>query len=51
MKRFFKSVFSVLRKKNEAKSEETSKRPKPTPALEVRSQVKAGVSLNFTRIT
>ena len=42
MKRFLKSVFSVLRRKNEAKSEQHSKRPNPTPALEVRSKVKAG---------
>jgi hypothetical protein len=42
MKRFFKSMFAVLRKKNEPKSAEIPKRPEPTPLLEVRSQVKAG---------
>jgi hypothetical protein len=47
MKRFFKSVFAVLRKKNEAKSAETSKRSSPNPALEVRSQVKAGTSFQW----
>ena len=42
MKRFLKNVFAVLGKTNEAKSAEAPKRPSPTPALEVRSQVKAG---------
>jgi hypothetical protein len=36
MKRFLKSVFTVLRKKNEVKSANARKQPIPTPALEVR---------------
>jgi hypothetical protein len=52
MKRFLKSMFVILRKTNEAKSAKAPKRPTPTPALEVRSQVKAGrptenLSINF----
>lgn len=47
MKRFFKSVFAVLRKTNQAKSVEAAKRPSPNPALEVRSQVKAGTSFQW----
>jgi hypothetical protein len=43
MKRFLKSVFAALRKTKETKSVEASKRPSPTPTLEVRSQVKAGI--------
>jgi hypothetical protein len=42
MKRFLMSLFAVLRKTNEAKSAQTSRRSSPTSALEVRSQVKAG---------
>jgi hypothetical protein len=40
MNRFLKSVFAVLKKTNEPKSAQAAKRP--TPLLEVRSQVKAG---------
>jgi hypothetical protein len=42
MKRFLKSVFAILKKTNEPKSAEAAKRSNPTPALGVRSQVKAG---------
>jgi hypothetical protein len=42
MKRFLKSVFPVLRKTEKSRSAKGPKRPIPTPALEVRSQVKAG---------
>jgi hypothetical protein len=42
MKRFLKSVFAILKKTNESKSAAAPKRPSPTPALEMRSQVKAG---------
>jgi hypothetical protein len=42
MKRFLESVFVVLRKTNEGKSTEAPRRLIPAPALEVRSQVKAG---------
>jgi hypothetical protein len=50
MKQFLKSMFAVLRKTNEAKTAKALKHPSPTPALELRSQVKAGMknfSINF----
>ena len=49
MKRFLNNVFAVLRKTNECKPATRPERPSPTPMLEVRSQVKAGISLNFTK--
>jgi hypothetical protein len=49
MKRFLKSVFAILKKSNESKSATALKRPSPTPALEVRSQVKAGGSVVFVK--
>jgi hypothetical protein len=51
MKRFLNNVFAVLRKTNESKPATRPERPSPTPMLEVRSQVKAGISLNFTKIS
>jgi len=51
MKRFLNNVFAVLRKTNESKPSTRPERPSPTPMLEVRSQVKAGISLNFTKIS
>jgi hypothetical protein len=48
MKRFLKSVFAMLRKTNEAKPAGRPERPNPTPLLEVRSQVKAGLTINMT---
>jgi hypothetical protein len=51
MKRFLNNVFAVLRKTNETKPVTRPERPSPTPMLEVRSQVKAGISLNFTKIS
>jgi hypothetical protein len=53
MKRFIESMFAILWQKNEAKSAEAPPYPSSTPALAVRSQVKAGdrpveqLSLNF----
>jgi hypothetical protein len=53
MKRFIESMFAILWQKEEAKSAEALQYPSPAPALEVRSQVKAGdrpveqLSLNF----
>jgi hypothetical protein len=47
MKRFLKSMFAGLRKKNEPKSAEACKRSNPAPLLEVRSQVKAGTSFQW----
>jgi len=43
MKRFLKNVFSILKRTNEAKCAKAPKGPSPTPSLEVRSQVKAGL--------
>ena len=42
MKRFFKSVFAIVRKTEQTGSAGRPERPNPTPLLEVRSQVKAG---------
>ena len=44
MKVFLQNVFATLRKTNAAKSPRRPERPSTTPALGVRSQVKAGVS-------
>jgi hypothetical protein len=45
MKAFLKNVFATLRKTNAAKSPRHPERPSATPALGVRSQVKAGIRL------
>jgi hypothetical protein len=45
MKVFLKNVFAILRKTNAAKSPGRPERPSATPALGVRSQVKAGIRL------
>jgi hypothetical protein len=50
MKSFLESVFAILHKTNVAKSPRRPERPNPMPALEVRSQVKAGISLSFVKI-
>jgi hypothetical protein len=47
MKRFLQSVFAILRKTKETKSPGRPARQNPTPALEVRSQVKAGTSFQW----
>jgi hypothetical protein len=39
-----KSVFAILQKTEQTESTGRPERPNPTPLLEVRSQVKAGVS-------
>jgi hypothetical protein len=50
MKRFLKSVFAILKKTNEPKSATAPRRRSPTPALEVRSQVKAGMSFSWGEV-
>ena len=46
MKRFLQSLTAVLKTTKEAKLAACSQRPNPTPLLEVRSQVKAGLGRN-----
>jgi hypothetical protein len=50
MKRFLKKVFAILRKTNDTKPAARPERPTAMPVLGVRSQVKAGISLNFTKV-
>jgi hypothetical protein len=50
MKRFLQSVFAILTKTNEPKSAAAPKRPSPTPSLEVRSQVKAGINFVYGQL-
>jgi hypothetical protein len=42
MKKLLKSVFAILRKSDEARPPVRTERPERAPALEVRTQVKAG---------
>jgi hypothetical protein len=50
MKRFLKTVFAIAKKTNEPKSAAAPRRLPATPLLEVRSQLKAGISLGFPAI-
>jgi hypothetical protein len=52
MKRWLGKLFALLRKSDEARPATRTERSGRAPALEVRTQVKAGAfSLNFTKVT
>jgi hypothetical protein len=51
MKRWLGKVFALLRKSDEARPATRTARPGRAPALEVRTQVKAGaLSMNFSQV-